>query len=92
MPSHRRPSAWRLAEAEDVRQPGGQHPRLAGAGPGQHQHRAFCRLDRALLLRIQPLHVVADRRPDRRPDRSLRPGQVADADGGNVGVGQTLGS
>ena len=32
---------------------GGQHPRLADAGAGQHQHRPVQRLDRAALLLIE---------------------------------------
>ena len=43
----------RAAEREDVGDARGQHARLAGAGAGQHQHRAVERLDRLALLRIE---------------------------------------
>ena len=33
------------AGRQDMREPGGQHPGLAGAGAGQHQHRPVDRLD-----------------------------------------------
>ena len=36
-----------------------QHARLAGAGAGQHQHRAVERLDRLPLLRVQPGEIGA---------------------------------
>ena len=42
------------AEAEDVGDAHGEHAGLAGAGAGQHQHRAVERLDRLALLRIEP--------------------------------------
>ena len=45
------------AEAEDVGDAHGQHAGLAGAGAGQHQHRAVERLDREPLFRIEPLEV-----------------------------------
>ena len=35
----------RAAAADDIREPGRQHPGLAGAGAGQHQHRTVDRLD-----------------------------------------------
>ena len=38
---------------EDVGDAGGQHARLAGAGAGQHQHRAVERLDRLALLGVE---------------------------------------
>jgi hypothetical protein len=34
-----------------------EHPRLAGAGAGEHQHRTIQRLDREPLLRIEPGEV-----------------------------------
>jgi hypothetical protein len=43
---------------EDVGNAGGQHPRLAGAGTGQHQHRAVERLDRLPLLGIEIGEVI----------------------------------
>ena len=42
------------AEAEDVGDPHGEHAGLAGAGAGQHQHRAVERLHRLALLRVEP--------------------------------------
>jgi hypothetical protein len=39
---------------ENVRQPRGQHARLAGARARQHQHRAFGRLHRLALFLVQP--------------------------------------
>ena len=44
----------RAAEAEDMGDARGQHARLAGAGAGEHQHRAVERLDRLALLGVQP--------------------------------------
>ncbi len=41
------------AGREDVGEPGGQHPGLAGAGAGQHQHRPFDRLDGAALSLVE---------------------------------------
>ena len=41
------------AGGEDMRQPRGQHPGLAGAGAGQHQDRAVDRLDRAQLRLVE---------------------------------------
>ncbi len=41
------------AQREDVRQPRRQHPRLARAGAGQHQHRPIDRLDRPALRVIE---------------------------------------
>jgi hypothetical protein len=43
----------RPAGGEDVRDPRGQNPGLAGSSPGQHQHRAVERLDRLALLGIE---------------------------------------
>jgi hypothetical protein len=42
------------AGGEDVGDAHGEHAGLAGAGAGQHQHRAVERLDREPLLRIEP--------------------------------------
>ena len=50
--------------------PGGQHARLAGPGPGQNQHRAIQRLDRAALFGVQPVQI--GRRPRRHPHGALR--------------------
>ena len=40
----------------------GQHAGLAGAGAGQHQHRAVQRFDRLALLGIEPVEIVRARR------------------------------
>ena len=42
------------AGGEDVGDAHGEHAGLAGAGAGQHQHRAVERLDRQPLFRIEP--------------------------------------
>ena len=42
------------AGRQDMGDAHGEHARLAGAGAGQHQHRAVERLDREPLLGIQP--------------------------------------
>ena len=47
----------RAAEREDVGDARRQHARLAGAGAGQHQHRAVERLDRLALLRVQAREI-----------------------------------
>ncbi len=47
----------RPAGGEDVREPRGQHPRFAGAGPRQHQHRPLRRLYRLGLRVIEALDV-----------------------------------
>ncbi len=49
------------AGRQDVGQPGGQHAGLAGAGAGQHQHRAVDGLDGGALLGVQPLQIVRPR-------------------------------
>ena len=43
--------------AQDVGDAGGQHARLAGAGAGQHQHRAVQRLDRLALLGVEAVEI-----------------------------------
>ena len=55
----RRPGA---AETEDVGDARGQHAGLAGAGAGEHQHRAVERLDRLALLGIEPGEIGRARR------------------------------
>ena len=45
------------AEAENMGDAHGEHAGLAGAGAGQHQHRAVERLDREPLLRIEPRQI-----------------------------------
>ncbi len=46
------------AGQQDMREPRGQHPRLAGAGAGQHQHRPVNGLDGRALFGVQPGQVV----------------------------------
>ena len=41
------------AGREDVGEPGRQHPGLAGAGAGEHQHRPVDRLDGAALRLVE---------------------------------------
>ena len=50
------------AEAENVGDAHGEHAGLAGAGAGQHQHRAVERLDRQPLFGIEPGEVRRRRR------------------------------
>ena len=47
------------AGRQDVREPRGQHARLAGAGAGQHQHGAVDGLDRRALRLVQVIDVAA---------------------------------
>ena len=59
----------RAAVAEDVGDARGQHAGLAGAGAGQHQHRAVERLHRLALLGIEARQILrAGRRPRARGD------------------------
>ena len=46
------------AGGQDMGDAGGEHARLAGAGAGQHQHRAFGGLDGEPLLGVQALEIV----------------------------------
>ena len=71
------------AEAEDVGDAHGEHAGLAGAGAGQHQHRAVERLHRLALLRIEPGEIgraTARRGAGARGDAARRR-----AAGGSVG-------
>ncbi len=79
----RRPGA---AEAQDMGDARGEHAGLAGAGPGQHQHRSVQRLDRLALLRIEAGEIfrVPRRGPRTRGDAASR-GLVV----GNAGIGAT---
>ncbi len=45
------------AGGEDMSEPRGQHPGLAGAGAGQHQNRTIDRLDRAQLRFVEAREV-----------------------------------
>ena len=58
---------------EDVGDAGGQHARLAGAGAGQHQHRAFDRLDRLALLGVEAGEIVGAGRRRARARRCRQP-------------------
>ena len=66
------------AEIEDVGDARRQHARLAGAGAGQHQHRAVQRLHGFALLRIEVGEI--GRRPRAQSARG-------DAAGGGLRVG-----
>src|SRR3546814_18250054 len=58
----------RLAGDQQVGEPGGQHAGLAGAGAGQHQHRAVERLDRSTLAFVEGAEIgVGPRRTGVRP-------------------------
>ena len=50
----RRPGALVV---DQMRQPGGQHPGLAGTRARQHQHRAVQRLDRRALVRVEAFQI-----------------------------------
>jgi hypothetical protein len=47
------------AGRQDVGDAHGQHPRFAGAGTGEHEHRAVERFDRKPLLGIQSREIVS---------------------------------
>ncbi len=53
------------AGRENMGDPRRQNPRLAGAGPGEHEKRAIDRLDRRALLWIEPVEIAQRRRPTR---------------------------
>src|SRR6185436_14565453 len=53
----------RLFLREDVRHAGGQDARLARAGAGQHQQRAFGAHHRFALLGVEPLQIIVAGRP-----------------------------
>ena len=53
----------RAAEVEDVGDAGGQHAGLAGAGAGQHQHRAVQGLDRLALFGVEVGEIGRVRAP-----------------------------
>ena len=55
---------------------GGEHARLAGAGPGQHKHGPFKRLDGGALLGIEHVEIT-------RPPRQ-RAGLCGETAGGRV--------
>ena len=62
----------RPAGVEQVRDAGGQRPGLAGAGAGQHQHRAVERLDRGALRRVQVVEIGGGPRRHRARRERLR--------------------
>jgi hypothetical protein len=47
----------RAARRNDVRNPGGEDPRLAHACAGENENRPVQRFDRATLLLVQPFEV-----------------------------------
>ncbi len=51
----------RPARAQDMGDPAGQHPGLAGAGPGQHQNRPVQRFHRLALLGIEAREILRGR-------------------------------
>ena len=66
----------RPAGVQQVGDAGGQRPGLAGAGAGEHQHRAVERLDRGALVGVERVEVGRRARGDRgarrqRPRRGL---------------------
>ena len=61
------------ADGEDVGDAHGEHAGLAGAGAGQHQHRAVERLDRQPLLGIEPGEIRRRRRRGARARAQCRP-------------------
>ena len=80
------------AEAENMGDAHGEHASLAGAGAGQHQHRAVERLDREPLLRIEPGEIRRARRRRRARARQCRRAREAAARaGGSASRGQPRG-
>jgi hypothetical protein len=69
------------AGGEDMRDAGGEHPRLARAGAGQHQDRSIKRLDGRSLLGVETLQIGSG------PCRGHRTGSNA-AGGRLVGEGR----
>ena len=61
-----------FAEIEQMGDPRGQHPGLAGAGAGQHQYRAVGGLDRLALFGVQPVQIGRGRHGGRGPGRGRR--------------------
>ena len=64
---------------DDVGDAGGEHARLAGARPCQHQHRAVHRLNRLALLGVQPRHIgrpASRGSPGARGDAALTQGRA----------------
>ena len=51
----------RAAGGDEMGDAGGQHPRLADARAGQHEHRPVQRLDRAPLLVVQAVEIARPR-------------------------------
>ena len=68
-----------LAGGDEVGDAGGEHPRLAGAGAGEHEDGAFGRLDGPALLGVQPFEIGLALRP--------QGGHGTGGDGGRGGVG-----
>ena len=63
------------ARRDQMRDSRRQRPRLAGAGPGQHQHRPIQRLDRPALRVVQPLQIGG--RTGRHAHGALRQAELA---------------
>ncbi len=66
----------RLSAMDDVRQPCGQHPGLAGSRPGQHQQRAVKRLHGFPLRLVQPVEPARRCMHRRRAGRRVRHGDI----------------
>ena len=68
------------ALAQDMGDAAGQHPRLAGAGAGQHQYRSIQRFNRLALLGIEAGEILrGGGRPRPRGDAARRGLVVGDA-------------
>ena len=63
----------RPSRGDQMGDPGRQHPRLADAGAGKHEHRPVERLDRCELLGVEPSQV-----------RRKRPGRPCGSGGGKA--------
>jgi len=77
----------RLAGGKNVGDACGQHPRLAGPRPGEHQHRSVQGLDRLALLRVESGKVARSGRRacPRRDAAGGGRGQVVAAFGAGIG-------
>ena len=66
---------------QDVGDAGRQHARLAGAGAGQHQHRAVDRFDGRALFGVEPLQIQGRGR-----DAAIARAEIEDRGGAGAGV------
>ena len=85
----------RLAGGDDVGEAGGQHRGLAGAGAGQHQHRAFGRQHGLALRRVEAGEVGGRLRPDggagaRRQRPGFGSGGLSRKGGAPIGSGRLV--